>query len=106
MVACGGERVWEAGENSGGVVSDGRGLAVHEASSANDLASENFADALVPEANTQERQARAKSADDAVGNTRLCWGARARRNDDSLGLERLDFRERNLVVTLHKDLCA
>ncbi len=55
MVARGFEGAGEIGEDAGVVVEDGRGFAVHEASRADDGAAVNVADALVAEADAEER---------------------------------------------------
>src|SRR5215467_14584318 len=55
MIACGGQRVVEPGENAVSTMAYGRELAVHDASGAHDTPSECLADRLVAQANAEDR---------------------------------------------------
>ncbi len=99
-----GEGVWQAGKQSAAVVMNLRDLAVHQLGGSHDLASKNFAYALMPKAHSQHWHARSKLLNDRFGKSRFSRRAGAGRNDDSLGLKSFDFIERDLVVAFHSDV--
>ena len=101
VITRGFEGGWESGEDAGGIVEHGRGLAVHETPCANDGAAVDMADALMTETDAEDGELRADLGDDFVGDTGFLGRAGAGRDDDGLGLERLDFGERDFVVALH-----
>src|SRR4051794_26061126 len=100
------EWIWQASEHPVPVVLDRRGLAVHQPIRANHIAAENMADALVAEADTQQRRRWAEAPDHVIGNTRFSRRAGARRNTDTLRLQLADLIQRDLVVPAHEHLGA
>ena len=77
---------------------------MHQAVRADHVAAEDVADALVPEADAEQRRVRAEAPDDVIGNARLRRRAGAGRNADALGLQLGDLIERDLVVAPHEHL--
>jgi hypothetical protein len=100
MVARGLEGIGEVGEDAGVVVLNGRGFAVHESAGADDVATENMADALMPEAYAEEGRIWAEAFDNLVADSGFVGGARTRRNTDALGFERGNLIECDFVVAL------
>ena len=79
---------------------------MHHALGANDVATERSADALVAEADAENRHLAGKRVGSAAPKCPPRWGAGARRHDDAFGLLRCDTREVNGVVAHHLDLGA
>ena len=65
-----------------------------------------FPDALVTEANAQDRNPVGKPVNHVERDTCFVGIARTRRDDDPVGLELGNFIRRNLVVSLHADVGA
>ena len=78
VIAPGGERLRDAAEDARAVVLDGRRLAVHQLGRADDVAAEGDADALVPEADAEHRDARRRTAGSPRPRSRRPRAVRAR----------------------------
>ena len=78
MIARRLEGIGHIGENALPLVMDRRGLAVHEPVGTHDITAVDLPDRLMPEANAENRCARAKFLDQPAGNARLvrCAGTR------------------------------
>jgi hypothetical protein len=68
VVAGGFERRWEIFEDAFSGVENRRGFSVHEAVGADDFAAVDLADALVPEADAEDGEARAEGLDDVAAD--------------------------------------
>ena len=79
-------------------------LAVHDVFRPNDLSSKSLANRLMSQANAQHGHLPGEVADQLDADPGVGRRARARRNHDALGAERLDFRDADLVVAAHLDL--
>ena len=77
MVASRGEVLRHAFEHVRVVVTNRRGLAVHQAVGADDFAAEVVADRLVPEADAEDGLFSGKRVDDAKRHTRFARRTRA-----------------------------
>ena len=106
VVARGFEGIGQAGEDAGAVVQDGRGLSVHEPASADDVAAEDVADALVAEANAEQRGGGAETSDDFVADAGFVRRARTGGDADALRLERGDFVGGDFVVPFDQQVGA
>src|SRR5437016_1633875 len=92
------ERIGKLGENAGVVVPDRRSFSMHQALRRDDLAAENRADALMAEADAEDRHLRAELANDFVADPSVLRPARARRDADSFRTQRFDFANGDFVV--------
>lgn len=88
------------------IVIHGRSLSMHEPIRSHDIAAENLANALMPQANAEERQFARKLADDFATDTGIVRCARTGRNADALGRLLSNLIDRNLVVSMHLHLRA
>ena len=87
-----------AGEYAGAVVGHARDFPVHGAAGAHDAGAVRGADALVTEADAEDRDRGAKAADDIGRDPGLGGRAGAGRQDDVRGGRRRDLIERDRVV--------
>jgi hypothetical protein len=101
MVAGGFERIGNIPKERIAVVLDGRGLAVHQAGCPDNFAAKDLTDALVTEADTQDRNARPKLADDIPRNTSIRGIARTRGNDNMGGLQGFHFLWGDYIVAIN-----
>src|SRR6516165_9918517 len=106
MIAGAGHWARDAGEECATVVDDFAGLAVHELRSAHDVAAERRADGLVSQADAEDGQFAGEVLDERDADARLLRRARARREQNAVGMKRLDFLWRELVVPAHRHLGA
>ena len=104
VVAGGFEGAGQAGENILTGVEDGRGFAVHEARSADDVASVNLADTLMAEADTEDGNFSTEMPNHIATDTGIGGRAGPGGNDDFFGSELLDVGNGNLVIAFHKEL--
>ena len=72
------------------VVMDLRGLAVHEVGRSDDVAPEDLADALVAEADAQDRELAGQGADGVQRHAPVLRASRSRRNQQGVGSLRPD----------------
>ena len=79
---------------------------MHESWRADDIATIHLADALVSEADAQNRGCRSKVFDHGAGDTGFVRRAGARRNTDARGLERLDFLQGHDIVANDFHFCT
>ena len=93
-----GERIRHAFVKGATVVVDQIGLAVHQPFSSLDDRAEVIANALMPQANTQNRQFRGEIFDDIVTDAALFRRAGAGGNDDMRRLQILDLGNGYLVI--------
>src|SRR5262245_26453455 len=82
------------------VVINTRGLSVHDAVVADDMAAKYMSEGRMSQANAQDRNARRNPANNLVGIPRFPRRARARRDDDMARLQRLYLVRADLVVTI------
>jgi len=75
-----------------------RGFAVHQALRADDLAAVDFADRLMAEADAEQRNTRAKFANDIAGNSSLARRAGAGADQYLFGVERNRLLDGDLIV--------
>lgn len=83
------------------VVNHRRGLPVHEPVGPDDIAAEHFADALVPEADAEERNRGSEGPDDISADSGLGRGAGSGRDTNPLGRLLANLIERDAVVPMH-----
>ena len=88
MVACGVEALGNACEHAAAVVADGGNLAVLDFAGAAHLAAVDVVDALVAEANAEDRHLARERADDIARNASVAGVAGSGRDDDVIGFER------------------
>jgi hypothetical protein len=81
-------------------------FAMHQSRRWSHLSSEHSSDALVAEANSQDRNRRAEFLDKARANAGRLRSSGAGRQTDALGSERPDFIDGNLIVSLHHDIAT
>ena len=98
VIARGVEGIGHPGEEVFAIVLNGRGLPVHHPVVHDDFAAERVSDALMAEADAEERELRAERADDVVGQPGFAGRAGAGRDEDALGPHVADLVERDLVV--------
>ena len=91
MVTRGGERVGETLKNGPAIVGDLAGLAVHDFRRKPHLAAEGLPEALVAQADAENRQTAGEFADQLQADARLRRRLRPRRDDDALGPEGFDL---------------
>jgi hypothetical protein len=96
----------KTGEDALAVVLDLAGLAVHQALGADHLAAEGLADGLMAQANSKDGHFAGHVADQRNQNAGLAGRARAGREQNALGLERLDLFDGQFVVAMDLDLGA
>ena len=99
-----GHRHRQAGEHAFVLMENRAGLAVHHLASAHHVAAIGLADALVAQADAKDRQLAGEMQDGFDGHARFGRRARAGRNDDALGLERLDLGDGQLVIANDVDV--
>lgn len=102
VVARGLHRIGQAFENIGVAVLHGAGLAMHETISANDLASEVLPNALMPEADAEERLLSGKGLDHGEADACLVGRTGTGRDHHTIWIEREGFLHRDGIVA--KDL--
>src|SRR5262245_49012511 len=101
------ERARQAGEEPAPVVVDLRGLAVHQRARAHHTPAEGLADALVPEADAEHRDAALREgADRGDGDAGVGRPARARRDDERVGRAREQLGHGRDVVADDLDVRA
>ena len=81
MIARGFERVVHAGKDGPTVMGNAAGLAVHDAPGTDDSCAERLGDALMSQADAQDRNPTGQSADDVHTDARLHRPAGARTED-------------------------
>src|SRR5690606_6731222 len=91
VVTRGVEVVRQTGEHTTALVPDARGLAMHDGLGPHHLAAVALAQALVTEADAENRRARAQLADQLDRNTGLVRRARPWRDHDAFRRQRLDL---------------
>ena len=99
VVSCRSEGVGHSDVNRFSIVMDLIRFAVHEALGALDDRAADESDALVPQADAQDRQFGAKMADHIVAHPAFFWRAGAGGNNDVRWLEGVDFLQRHFVIT-------
>ena len=95
------ERAGQSFEQAFAVVIDRGGFAMHHAVIDDDIPTKYVADALMAEANPEERDSGAEGSNDVVRKAGLFWGARAWGDENLVGVQRLDLVDANLVVAMH-----
>src|SRR4029079_1899137 len=98
MIASRVEGIRQLPENRPSIVLDAGRLAVHKALGSHDVASKCHRQRLVAETHAEYRQASSEMLDHLDGDTSFIGGARSRRDDDAVGLQRLDLLHGNLVI--------
>jgi hypothetical protein len=97
---------WAGVENADILVADVGSLAVHQSCGMNDFSAKGLPDALVAQADTEDRQLAGKAPDQRHRNAGLVGRARPRGNDDSRGMQSLDLFQRDFVIAENADLLA
>ena len=100
------KRVRQIGEKARGIMMDGGGDAVHGFCCAGDDGAERLADALVAEANAEDRDFAGKSADNIERGACLVRAAGAGREDDRVRREACEFSGIDRVIAAHDDVLA
>ena len=100
------QRVGQALEAALAVVVDLRRLAVHDGRRPDHPPPEDLPDALVAEADAEDRHPPGEAEDHLVGDAGVLRPARARRDEDGVGGEGLDAVEGEGVVAVHDRLGA
>ena len=101
MIARGRKRIGHALEQVQAVVFDERGFAMHHPVVHDHVGAEGVADALVAEADAEQRNLRPERADDFIRETGLARRTRAGRNEDAFGVECAHLLDGDLVVAMH-----
>ncbi len=104
VIARRGERVGQAVKHAGVVVMDRRGLTVHQLFGVNDASAEGLANALVPEAYTQNRNLSGEVLDRRDRDAGFVRCTRAGRHHDVLRVERGDLCHADFIVAMHHHL--
>ena len=95
---------WQAAEDAAAAVVDRADLAVHHVPRPLHRGAVRLADALVPEADAQNRDIRTERPHNIHGDARLVRRARSGRNDDLLWPKPLHVGQADLVITMDIDL--
>ncbi len=106
MVATDPERARQAGKQAATVVDDRRCPAVHRLPGRHDARPEGGADALVAEADAEDRQLAGERPHRLDGDARLAGTAGTGADDDRLRFERFQAGDVDGVVAQHPDLLA
>lgn len=85
---------------------DRAGLAVHHLAGANHITAKGLTDGLVAQADAEDRQLAGEVQDGLDGDPGLARRARARGDDDALGLEGFDLGDGHFIVANDLDLGA
>ena len=96
----------QAAKDGFAVVLDLAGFAVHQVLRANHLASESCANGLVSEANSEQRHLAREMADQFDADAGFLRSAGSGRNDNALGLHRVNLFDRHFVVAANLNLGA
>jgi hypothetical protein len=104
MIASRVEGIGQLAENRASIVLDAGRLAMHKALGSHDVASKCHCQRLVAETDTEYWQASGEVLDHLDGDTSFIGGARSRRNDDAVGLQRLDLLHGNLVIPVDTNI--
>jgi len=76
VISRGIEWIRQSAKNPGAIVMHRGRFAVHQALGPHHLSAKNFADALVPEADSEQRPARSQALDQLRADSRVLWTAR------------------------------
>jgi len=104
VIAGRGQPVRQPREHPVAVMADGRGLAVHDLACAHHLAAIHLADTLMPEADPEDRHARAQAADDLQRHPGLIGHPRPGRNHDARGRARGNGIHLQRIIAHHVNL--
>jgi len=106
VVAHGRERVFQRSIDGPRIMEDFGHLTVHDLRRADDLASEGCPNALVSQADTEDRGRLTEAADHVAGDAGLFGSAWAGGDDDLTGFEPFDLFQGNFVVPKDLHLCS
>src|SRR5690348_3507966 len=104
MIARRFERRIDAAEHAAAAMLDFRQFAMNRDRGAHDFAAERLADRLMPEADTEDRDARRGRSNQVETDAGLVRRARAGREHNGVGLGGDDGFRRHFVVAMHLDL--
>ena len=104
VIAGAGERRVEPCKYALSIVLDPTRLAMHQLAGADDLASECLADGLMAQADTQNRNFAGHVPYQRNENASLARRTGPRREQDAVGLQRLDLLDCELIVAMDLDL--
>src|SRR5690242_5184906 len=96
--------MWDILKNQLAVMLNLADLAVHHLSRPDDIAAKGRPDCLMPKADAKKRNLPRNMSDQLNADSGLLWRARARRNQDVIGLPLLNFFRSDLVVAAHLNL--
>ena len=77
---------------------------MHDLRRPHDLAAEDLADALVPEAHAEHRDTAREMGDDLVGQPGILGASRAGADQHTVGLDLLDLVDRQGIAAVHERL--
>jgi hypothetical protein len=103
MITDGGKRRRQPVKHTPAVVKDKRGLTMFYFPGVVDDTAVGIADALVSQANAQDRQTFTESQDNVTGDTGVLRLSRSGRDDDSFRSHLFDFFQRDFVVPGNDD---
>ena len=98
MVACRGKGIWHAFEKILTIVLNHRSFAMHHAVIDDDICSKGVTDALMAQANTENRNFLAELSDDVVGETGFVGRTGPGRHEDPLRVQRFSLVQSDLVI--------
>src|SRR6185503_13847948 len=104
VVARGYQRLLQTAEHASMLMMNQRHLPVHDLTRVHDASPKSLSDALVAEAYAKNRKLSGETLDQRYRYPRLVGRTGPRRYHDMRGLERFDFRQRDLVVAEYRDL--
>ena len=106
MIACCGERIGQSAEYAVAVVVNLRSLAVHQRLGVNDLAAKSLSNALVAEANAEQRDFTGEVLDRGNRNTGFVRRTGAGRDDKVLRIQFFDLLHGDFIVAVYQHFFA
>src|SRR5438046_380885 len=106
MITSSIERLQHAFKNARVVVRNSGSFPVHQFRGTHNLAAENFADALVTEANAEHRNVRPEFANDVATNSRVARPARSGRDTNSFRNKLSNVCRADLIVAFNHNFAA
>src|SRR5712692_11948495 len=93
--------VWQTSEDVTAIVLDLRSFPVKQPRREHNFPAKHFANALMSETNSEQRNFLAKASNDFLAQACVSRPSRSRRNADVCGPQPGNFVERNLVITFN-----
>ncbi len=101
MISCCLKRIWQSLEDRLTRVLDLGDFSVHEPTCSHHIPAEYMADALVPQADAQQRRGLAKASDHFIADARFFRCAGTWRDANVIWVQFCDLIERNAIISMH-----